>query len=1027
MKYFLQLSSSRKKPAIKSISFLLFLVIYLGFSLRAQGAESQQTDARVESSRTAQMSRMLVVLSVDAGASQSIADRLMIRLQEDPTLAFVEREQIAQITNEQVLTLSGAEAASRIKAGTLVGAEILVLVGREKAISGVEMIRVLVCDSATGARIGQGKIPMSHPDLAPLVATVRETLARFPNRVETVVTVSDFISRDLEFDYSHLQKDLAELLREALSVHQGIAVVEIEEARSIADEMALHDGDVRRLVPLNVVGEFRTDRLAEGGPQISIGVRLIRGGNDLVLVKSGAIPVDRAGRFVVETLQDKVTTTLGQTDGDGIGLDEQFNQLVQRADQFAEIGDFERAAASREAAVLLRPDASDQRIRLVREYVRWNRNPVEVWPEGAAYSLTDPFWKDIVARSRATWRRSLFHTEYLIRNRLVTMKVGAELFDHTIHSISGIRGISFKALAVEEELKKDFIRNTAPALFRLEGHMYINTTKQYRESAASCIFRNAFFRVDGNFLAGEDLLLVGDLLCDLLPEDIPYPMGIVSRLMDRTDMSQDEEANVFNEQWVQFATRLGKSERPLVKAYGDYALICHRYYRQKELSEDLLSDARKLVAYLNTGAVNKRDTDGNLRREATTDMKRIQRRLERLKQDAPRQTPALKTTPPAAPNGPEAGPKELPDGVFLCERVRLKPVDITLALKDGKQVPLSGYRWPAAGGWAGWRGFLPAWKGTDIIYSAGAVLFLNEDGTAREVLTGENLSIHSVVFDGKYVWAASGYDVGIYVIDETGEIIAHVRHEQGLPSAYVAMQIKVMEQGEILAAGSIGQSGRGWLATVALEEDHKPGVTVFHEAVKAWNYQDKTPEMMLDPHMRFDPDWIIEYRDPAGDRWFFVDRYTSPLVIHAETLDVTVCAFNGSFTSFPRNEPPAEAFLSHGGCLYVAGSRGDFKVFEMNPETKVFKETEKRSHGDWHYGNARGGRLVLEDEYLLYVGGQRWLRHQLETGKEEILLSDPRSLPDYGSGGYWSLGKSWIFGLIAWYKGKIYQVSFDPL
>lgn len=991
---------------------------------------AQPTRDRTQPINRYQQRRTVAVLSVDAGGPQVIADRLMVRLQEDPSLSFVEREQIDQITNEQVLALSGMDAASRIETSTRIGADLLVLVSRESAISGAEMIRVLVCDSVTGARIGQGGMPANHPNLGPLVETVRQTLARFPNRVETVVTVSDFISRDLEFEYSHLQTYLAELLREALSAHRGVAVVEIDEARSIANEMEQRGGDVRRMVPLNVVGEFRTDRLAEGGPRISIEVSVRRGENDGVLVKSGILPVDSAGRFVVETVQDKVMTTLGQSNGDGIGLDEQFNQLVQRADQFTEIGDFERAAALREAAILLRPDDTAQRIRLVREYIRWNRNPVEVWPAGAEYSPTAPFWKDVEARSRATWRRSLFHTEYLIHNRLVTMKVGAELFDHTIHSINGIRGISFNTLGVEEELKKDFIRKTAPALFLLEGHIHINTTKQYQESAASCVFRNAFFRVDGNFLAGEDLLLVGDLLCDLLPEDIPYPRGIVSRLIDGTDMIRGKDATISSKQWFEFATRLGKSERPLVKAYGDYALICYRYYRQKERSEDLLSDARKLVAYLNTEELKQRDNVRNLRREATTDMKRVERKLDRLKQDPPQHTPAPTPPPPAISTILEAGPKEQPDGSLLCERVRLKPLSITVAGKDGEKVPLQGLRWRARGGWYDWHGWVPAWQGTDIIHSTGAVLFVDEDGTAREVLTqevaGEDLSIHSVAFDGKYVWAASGYDAGIYVLDKTGEIVAHVRHENGLPPAHVAMRIHVMEEGKLLATGTIGSSGRAWLATVTLE-DREPHVNVFHKAVKSWNYRNKTPEMKLDPQMRFDPDWIIEYQDRAGERWFLVDRYTSPLVIHAETLDVIVCAFNGSFTSFPRKEPPAEAFLSHGGHLYVAGNREVFKVFEMNPKTKVFRETEKRSHGDWHHGNARGGRLVLKDDYLLYVGGQRWSRHNLKTGKEEIMLSDPKSLPDYGRGDSWSLLESRNFGLIAWHDRKIYQVSFDPL
>ena len=192
---------------MKHVRFVLVWLACLTSALTAEPHDEivLKPDHKTEEDRT------LAVMSVDGAVSQGIADIVMARLQTNSSLSFVERERFKLISDEQTMALSGLQTVDRVKVGKLVGADLLVLVGRQSSLAG-EMTRLLVCDCATGARIGQVRIPATNESVDPLVDAVQGALARFPNKVQSVVTVSDFISRDLGFEYSHLQKDMAETI-----------------------------------------------------------------------------------------------------------------------------------------------------------------------------------------------------------------------------------------------------------------------------------------------------------------------------------------------------------------------------------------------------------------------------------------------------------------------------------------------------------------------------------------------------------------------------------------------------------------------------------------------------------------------------------------------------------------------------------------------------------------------------------------------------------------------------------------------
>ena len=126
---------------------------------------------------------------------------------------------------------------------------------------------------------------------------------------------------------------------------------------------------------------------------------------------------------------------------------------------------------------------------------------------------------------------------------------------------------------------------------------------------------------------------------------------------------------------------------------------------------------------------------------------------------------------------------------------------------------------------------------------------------------------------------------------------------------------------------------------------------------------------------------------------------------------------------FPRSDPPADAFLSIDGILWVAGSMDDFCSYRFKEETGLFDGVRERS--GWHTSNDTTGSLARDGEWLYYAG-YKWRRIHLKTGAEELLVDDFHALPHYGSGRRWSIANSAHFGLVAFCEGELYRVKITP-
>ncbi|MEO5714413.1 MAG: hypothetical protein ABIT37_13075 [Luteolibacter sp.] len=942
-------------------------------------------------------------LAVIGGEKSDWNDMLMACMGD--AVALVEREKLGGVIDEKVLQSLFENPKDRSRIGGLAGADFLVLLD-----AGETQVRAVVCDTHLGVTLQD--LTFSTRGLAreeAIAALAKQTLGTvgaFTGGVKSVVAVSDFVSRDLTFEYSYLQSDYAEVLRAAYRQNPGVAIVAMKEAQAIAAERDLAVIEQQdRPVTVFIEGEYRSTLAPQGG-EVGVEITLRARNSEKVIVerKLASMALSQAGGGLMAVF----TKDLAEMTGPAAAMIDQAAQyrlLIERADAFGSLGGFQRSTALREAALLLKPDADDQRIRLVREYTRHNLQPYESnpWPKGANFDESNPLWVAASNQSVSDWKRSLQHCSYLILNRRLSREVATDLTHNAIHSICGVRSGSSNQLGECETLKKNFLRHVFSLVPSLDP-----ATPEVRHKLTGALdayhflFEDALFRCDGNFYRADDLDLIADLLLNRLPDSMWPSHQLNFFLRDTaTSLKARREAETgFNEtEYLAFLDRLIASDRPLVNVYGRYGKECYRIYNKGEKSLALLEEARAIVVKAKTIGFDLHEYDyfmGQLKFEIGGLEYQVVTKNIHTVQEPPRKTPHV--DPPAK------------------SRISLEPIALTLVNSENKGKPLApDMRWSSHGGWFGVTHFRSLPDRLDVLWSHGAVFFVPRPGGVIAALADEKLSVADVVGDGRYVWVGAFYGWGLSVLDRDGRELTRIDKEDGLPPCGTyGLVVHPIEPGRVLVAGSFGNDNRGWIAIVSFN-GHKSQVKVIHEATKVWDYTLNDNNSNMDPHMTFVPQTVTEHVIPGPKPRRIVDP---------ESLKVWVYPVNESYRSwFPRREPPNDAFQSIDGMLWIAGSMDDFSSFRFNQKTGLFDRVRERER--WHAGNATSGSLARVGDWLYYAGS-KWRRLNLKTGQEELLVEDLRALPDYGKGGGgWHIANSAHYGLVGFYEGKLYRVQID--
>ncbi len=235
----------------------------------------------------------------------------------------------------------------------------------------------------------------------------------------------------------------------------------------------------------------------------------------------------------------------------------------------------------------------------------------------------------------------------------------------------------------------------------------------------------------------------------------------------------------------------------------------------------------------------------------------------------------------------------------------------------------------------------------DVVWNAAGLYLMKEKGKLRPVWTTDEDSFRfrSVIFDGRYVWAASSSFKNwpfLLVLDpETGKV-RQIDERDGLPAG-TAKQLEKLNQryaliapiapGSVCAAGSFG---RAWIAVITFDPaSNKPSVKVVHEAREAPEPFDE--KQGLKTTVDFVPAYMFPIAAENGkDVRIAIGRSGAgreeqgsnssvekfPLVFNPATQEVTTLK-----EEYVQSQPvfPSEHFVAANGRVYtVVHSRGSF-------------------------------------------------------------------------------------------------------
>jgi hypothetical protein len=890
-------------PGARTAATVVWVVCATAFLAALPVAGVAGQEPRPAADQPVAMLRTWAVLASEELRKSGLEDQVLVGLGADSTITLVDREHLDLIARELALgsLLDSSGAGSRRKAGAAVKADALVILNHE-SIEGKQYVRLVVCETRGGARLRVELIPLEDGKFdeagKAIVSAIQDVRKHFAQGIKRVYGVPPFVSRCLTHEYDYLQRGYSSLLANALSQQPGVAVIEVEEARQIAREIALTDGqDLQRLVPVFVEGEYQVPVGATGDAEVEFTVRLTAADGDLPKLPVRKVRLSEAARYVASRLPALV---LGQEKaGTALDAGQQARVLVERADTFARLGSWDQSTVLREATLLLTDDIG-QRQTLVQEYcwiIRAN------FPSGT--QLLSPEHIEECRRRAGLWRAALAHVEYLIRNRQITLNSAPELADRVLGSATTIRSALPNEVVPPMEVdKKRFVREVFPLMRPLDCKPSSSAPGEKDSVWAAIVIKYVMFNYEGNHRLGQDLDFLFYAMTEMLPGDIEPPTSILYMIASPRSYFEGGEES-YMDAYLAFLERLEKVDKPVPALLGRLGRLTYRSYQEKTPAE--LEALAKDVAAL---ADDYKRLQPKLLHSGTSSpplkqqIFELQRRVERAlqgPQGAPKHAPTPTSRPPAA--------------------VKLDPIELKIRLIGGEVVPFKGHRWQGPGGWGTVTQVIRCGE-VDVFWNHGVILVMRTGGLLEEVLVDANTFFSDVEWDGKQLWVATRTD-GIRIIDLTGKVVARIGSQDGLPGADRGMLICTFAPDKAIVAGALGEHRRLWVAMVQREDD-KGRVNVFHQATRVLAAGENWVKVPPATDLAGEPRWI--HRLDSGKKggpptvllgWGWQRR---AMQVDLETLKVSL--FGQDLIRADMTRDGDGAHVSRDGRLFEAESGG---------------------------------------------------------------------------------------------------------
>ena len=949
------------------------------------------------------------VLASDKLVQSGLADQVTVSLSRMNGVVLVDREQIKAVFQERALAeLFAAEAASRRRdIGRVLKADALLLLS-EETVEGHEFVRLVICDTRAGARLRTDALPWSPGKVGAVAdkvaARVRQVREHFAHGVERVYGVPPFVCRNLEHTYDHLQSGYANLLGNALAAQPGVAVIETEEARRIAAELALAGGEVARVTPKFVEGEYEVVRAEGGGePSVQLTLKVTNGGGKSEMIKE-SMKLSAAPEFLRGGAAARVSGRAGGEVEKSLTAEEQSAALVARADTFAVLGNPQLSTGLREAALLLEDNGAQRKV-LVEEYLKIIGVALpddrHIKAEWARY--------DREARDRlAVWHVALGHLEYLIRNRQIRFDNADRL---TMQLIFKGREFFYCKLGVQmlpdaERARKKYLRDITPLALTLPGAPKdgLSVWRHY--------FNNmTLIRSDKLVQDKEDLDFLVDMMENVLPES-----DYVLVVYDYTAAQLKYPGRFSRQEYVDYLDHVAASKRrvdALASRFSKLRLVFSERYDAKQPTDDLLEDVERLQADLesmpNLAAVNLP----------------LKTRIEGLATEI-RKGLAPGMTHANVPNRTGHPPDDTPT------RVRFSDIGMKIKTLAGKSVTPNSGQWPLLKDsyWRGLRHMIACGEKRDVFWGSGVVVCEREPGLLEELFVDEQSHFDDIAWDGRNIWIATRH-AGLWIVSPEGKVLVKIGEKEGLPPCDARVLLHPLEPGKVCGIGTFNPNRRAWCATIEWK-DGQAKVNVFHRATRALLTTESSYKV-ADADLAFHPAWVHEYRTDAG-RYLLVGRICEafpamwqPLKIDLATLNVTVFEQRLSGGSNDRRDDPywlngnRQAHYSHGGRLL---EYDDSNLLLFGAPGEKFKTPFAGNRLFTMYDSPGFNHWLLPWRGWVYAPGSPWVRINAETFAVEKLT--PLAFYDHPPMLYF--GVSVHHGLVGWTDThKFYHVAIDEL
>ncbi|PCJ58607.1 MAG: hypothetical protein COA79_12665 [Planctomycetota bacterium] len=277
------------------------------------------------------------------------------QLSNNKRLQLVDREHIDKVMREQeIAAISSALSGSRRMAlGKLLKADLLVFYLDVKEPS--PHCSIVISETTRGLRLHKSKIVYSdkiEDDVLIINLDIEKAIKKSQEDLRVICAVPPLVSRDLSKTHEHLQGAFAVLLENMLLDIPGVFVVELAEARAIAKELNLTGGNIKRSLPLYLMGEYRFDHLNEKvSPFIKI---FAQQGVDVIgSCQADKIPIKGALDYLRKSCLELLGVYL-KNNLKLINNKDEYRGLTKRANTHFLLGNYIEAAQLFEASFLLK-------------------------------------------------------------------------------------------------------------------------------------------------------------------------------------------------------------------------------------------------------------------------------------------------------------------------------------------------------------------------------------------------------------------------------------------------------------------------------------------------------------------------------------------------------------------------------------------------------------------------------------------------------------------------------------------------